>query len=124
MRRKPSEIIASVQTHKGNCARAALELGIHRTTVWRWVKRSNKASKGRFAELTSRGLKRFSTRPHTIHYKFLEEDKKEAKKLRKAKKYDASKIRKQLGLSVVPLTIHRFLKEEGSIVILQNLNTT
>ncbi len=112
MRKSPKEIIQSVQAHKGNMLEAARELSMHRTTVWRWVQRSQAISNGRFGSLTTRGLQRKSTRPHTIHYGLSLKDTSAIQILRKTKKYTAEKIKKKLNLTVVPLTIHRYLKRE------------
>lgn len=113
MRKEPKEIIRVVKKHQRNIADAAKELGVHRTTVWRWVKRSKTKSHSRLGSLTTQGLKRKSTRPHTIHYGLTYDEQVAIKTLRKKKKYEASKIKKKLNLAVVPLTIHRYLKREG-----------
>lgn len=113
MRIKPSIIIATVKQFDGDIPRAAANLGIHRTTVWRWVQRAKTLSQGRIGELTSRNLRRKSTRPHHIRYALSQEEKSAIISLRKKKRYTAEKLRKKLALSVHSLTIHRVIKARG-----------
>jgi transposase InsO family protein len=115
MRINPKDIIKTVRQHKGNIDCTAKDLLIHRTTVWRWIKRSKALSYGRLGDLTIKSLKRLSTRPHRISYGINAKDRQRIKKLRQEKKYTAEKIKRRLNLSVVPLTIHRYLKKEGLI---------
>lgn len=68
MRVNPRTIILTLKKHQGKAADTAKELGIHRSTVYRWVKRARDAR----GNLSSRGLKRKSTRrPHTTTPKVL-----------------------------------------------------
>lgn len=113
MRQKPRIIIQRVKLCQGNIAQAAKELGIHRVTVWRWVRKAKSGSRSRIGYLSSTNLKRKTTRPRTIHYAVSAEQKSAIIKLRKQKRYTAEKIKKKLSLSMHPLTIHRILKKEG-----------
>lgn len=112
MRVKPRIIIDTLKQTQGNIAEAAKQLGIHRTTVWRWVKRAQTTSKSRFGYISSRNLKRKSTRPHTIQYALSHKEESAIIVLRKEKKYAAEKIKKKLHLSVHWTTIHRRLKQK------------
>lgn len=87
----------------------AKELGIHRATVYRWIKRAKAASHERFDYLSSR-VKRKSTKPHRLHDALTSEQKHAIIKLRKQKKYTAEKLKKKLSLLVHVSTIHRILK--------------
>jgi transposase InsO family protein len=88
-------------------------LGIHRATVYRWIKRAKTSSGSRIGYLSSLMLKRKSTRPHTTNYALSPKEQSAIIALRQKKKYTAEKIKKKLHLSVASLTIHRFLKKQG-----------
>lgn len=113
MRKKPLEIIEAVRKAQGDQAVAAKELGVHRTTVWRWVKKARNHSQSRIGTLSARYLRRKSTRPHRINYLLTQQEQSAIIKLRKQKKYTAEKLKRKLFLSSHPSTIHRFLKREG-----------
>ena len=82
------------------------ELGINRTTVWRWKKKA-RTSRG---TLSSRYLTRKSTRPHHIHrYIFSGSDRIRIEEYRKRTHRGAVKIRHYLGLAASNRTVHRFL---------------
>lgn len=115
MRIKPRIIIETLKRHNGNAAEAAQELGIHRSTVWRWVQRATSSSSSRLGYLSSRNLKRKSTRPHTIHYALSIQDQSAIIKLRNKKPVTAEKLQRKLGIAVHPSTIHRFLKRKGLV---------
>lgn len=112
MRIKPRIIIETVKRFDGDAAKAAKALGIHRTTVWRWMRKAKTASASRVGYISSRNLTRKSTRPHTVSSVLSQEEKSAIIALRKKKKYTAEKLKKKLYLSVHPSTIHRFLKRE------------
>lgn len=115
MRVTPKEIIQTFKQKGGNLAITANVLGIHRTTVWRWVQRAKTHSKSRIGYISSQGLKRKSTRPHTIHYALSSEEESAIIKLRNQKKYTARKIKKKLQLAVHWTTIQRCLRKHGLI---------
>lgn len=115
MRIKPKLIIEAFKKNFEDVSQAARFLGIHRTTVWRWVKKARTNSTSRIGYLSSKGLKRKSTRPYKISYALSYTEQSDIIALRKRKKYTAEKIKKKLSLSVHSLTIHRFLKEKGLI---------
>lgn len=113
MKVRPKEIIETVKKCHGNCTQAAVLLGLHRTTVWRWVRRAKTNSRSRIGYLSTANLKRKSTRPQVIHYALTKEQESAIIALRKKKKYTAEKLKKRLHLSVHPLTIHRLLAKKG-----------
>ena len=74
MRIKPRLIIEKFKEYNNSFSDAAEKLGIHKTTVWRWVKKAKLSSRSRIGDISSRNLKRKSTRPHTIHYALTRKD--------------------------------------------------
>jgi len=105
MRVKPKLIIATLNKGSSVFETASL-LGIHRSTVYRWIKRA-RTYRGR---LTSRGLARKSTKPKTIHSALSLREIDLIIQERKKKKAMAEKIIKKLNLSCHPSTVHRLLK--------------
>ncbi len=112
MRKKPLEIIEAVRVHR-NCALAANELGIHRVTVWRWVKRAKAFSKTRIGDLSARYLKRKTTRPLKVKHALSLKDQFAIIRIREETGFAAIKIQGELNLSAGVNTIHRFLKKKG-----------
>ena len=98
----------------------AKELGISKWTVGRWVKHSKTASHGRFGELTTRGLKRKSTRPHVIHYAISPKLENEIITFREKEHAGARKLYHMIGKSVSHMTIHRLLKRKNLVRIQTN----
>lgn len=105
MRVKPKLIIATLNKGSSVFETASL-LGIHRSTVYRWIKRA-RTYRGR---LTSRSLARKSTKPKTIHSALSLREIDLIMQERKKKKAMAEKIIKKLNLSCHPSTVHRLLK--------------
>lgn len=96
----------------GQPADVAHALGIHRSTVYRWV---GKAGTYR-GQLTSLGLERQSTQPHTIHrYEFTSRQRLDIEKYRNKTGQMAEKIVSKLGLPVHWRTLHRFLAHKGLV---------
>lgn len=110
MRQEPALIIKTLKKNNMRVVQTANDLGIHRATVYRWIKRAKAASHERFDYLSSR-TKRKSTKPHTVHYALSGEQRGVIIQLRKQKKYTAEKLKKKLQLSVHVSTIHRILKK-------------
>lgn len=105
MRVKPKDIILAYQ-RRGKATLAAKELGIHRSTVYRWVRKA----RVRAGIISSRNLKRKSTKPKTIHrYQFTSCQKIEIENLRCQKGWMTKKIVKHLNLACNPRTLHRYL---------------
>lgn len=111
MRIKPKLIIISFKNNKFNALDTSKALGIHRSTVYRWIKKA-KTYRGK---LTSRGLERKSTRPKTIHFSLSSEQKDKAIKTRKERNATAEKIVKKLNFSVHPSTVHRLFVKHGLV---------
>lgn len=105
VRVNPREIIITLKRNSLNVSRTAFELGIHRATVYRWLKKARTYRN----LLTSRGLERKSTRPRTIKHVLTSEQMKEIVSIRKISSFSASKIIKYLYLPVSRSTVHRFL---------------
>lgn len=107
MKPKPSLIIRTLKA-TGSIRLTATRLSIHRATVYRWKKKARVAYRSH--PLSSRGLSRQSTRPHTIHCKTSLSLESGIIALRKEKGYTADKIRFVLEAPVSCSTIHRILK--------------
>jgi len=112
MRRKPSEIIRTLKKNGLDVALTAKELSIHKSTVYRWMKR---AKSPYTLEISSKQLARKSTRPNNIYTKLTWQDKKRIKELREAKQYDATKIKAVLNLDISVSTVHRYLKQQNFV---------
>ncbi len=111
MRANPKEVIRRV--NKGNKASdIALSLGVHRSTVYRWMQRA-KTARGSFSSL---GLEGKSTKPKTIHkYIFTHQERVNIESYRKRRNQMAEKITRKLNLSVSWRTVHRFLKDRNLV---------
>lgn len=114
MRIKPYLIIRTLRLNSYSVSKTAIVLGIHRVTVYRWIIKARSIHQGKLG-LSERGLKKKSTRPHTIHKSLTPQDEVNIVSLRTKKKYTSEKIKKKLGLSVSALTIHRTLKRYNLI---------
>jgi len=111
MRVNPKEIIRRV--NKGiKVTDVASALGIHRSTVYRWMRRAKTAQ----GTLSSLHLERRSTRPHTIYkYNFTNQERADIEKHRRHRGQMAEKIARKLHLAVSWRTVHRFLKEKSLV---------
>lgn len=105
MRVKPKEIIKTIQDKGGDVVCSAQKLGIHKSTVYRWISRAKY-----LGGLRIKKLHRQSTRPDTIHYALTSSQESAIILLRQKKGYTAEKIKSRLKLSVHRNTIHRLLK--------------
>lgn len=106
------EIILSFRL-TNNASLTAMELGISRWTVYRWIKRGRSISQGYTPRYIHQGIKRKSTRPHKIHRALSLKQESAIILFRKRKKYTAEKVRYILGLSASARTIHRSIKKKG-----------
>lgn len=110
MRHSIHEILRVLKNNNGNCIKTAKDLRIHKSTVYRWKKRSYKG--GRFF---INNVRRNSTRPHTINRAFSKEDRSRILELRKKYGWTAEKIKYALKLREPVRTVHRFLKRMGCV---------
>lgn len=111
MRVKPREIVLSYKK-TNNVVATATKLGIHRSTVYRWLKKARGGS--RFT-LSSTGLIRKSTKPYHVARKLTVEQRIEIERLRKERGYNAAKIKAKLNLNVSVSTIHRYLGRKSLV---------
>lgn len=107
MRVKPYLIIRTFKKNS-SVAETTRTLGIHRVTVWRWLKKS-RSIRGQSFEYSEKHLYRKSTKPHITHKALTSQDEINIVSLRFQKRYTAEKIGKKLGLKVSSKTIHRAL---------------
>lgn len=110
---KPYLVIRTFK-HTKAILKTAEILGVHRVTVYRWIRRSRSLNASKL-EPSERGLKRKSTRPYTIYKALSLQDEINAVSLRGKKKYTAEKIKKKLGLSACARTLHRTFKRYNLI---------
>lgn len=106
MRIKPTLIIKTFK-ETGSAKKTADILGIHRSTVYRWLKRARVSY--RKETYSTRGLKRKSTRPNHIHYALSSSDIVEVLRLRRQRGYGARKV------NVHHNTVHRLLDRHDLI---------
>ncbi len=116
MRVSVKEIVLSYRKTT-SASKTALELGISRQTVYRWLKRC----KSRYLNgLVWSGIKRKSTKPKNIHRKVTSETSEKIISVREDMHLGSRKIKYMLGVSFSERTIHRFLKRKGKIPKLKN----
>ncbi len=109
MRVKPYLIIRTLKQNGYSVPAAVITLGIHRSTVYRWIRKAKSLHISSFG-LSERKLQRKSTRPHTIHRALSSQDELNIVSVRVKKRYTAEKIKKKLNLRVCVKTVHRTLK--------------
>lgn len=114
MRVKPAEIIKTFKVNGFNAKATSAKLGIHQSTVYRWIKRTKGSRTYGTSPLSSR-VYRKSTRPKTIHFALNQNQIEEVVKFRKIRNATAVKIVKRLSLSVHPSTVHRLLFKRGLV---------
>ena len=112
MRVNPRELVLTVKKLDFDVEATADKLGVHRSTVYRWIKKARKGS--RFS-LSSVGLERNSTRPHTIAHALTSKNKVEIEDVRVSFGWDAEKITAHLKLPVNSRTVHRFLVKKDLV---------
>lgn len=110
MRVNPRIIIKTLKENN-SLSKTAKILNISRSTIWRWKKRSMLF----YGKLRINGLKRFSTKPHTIKRKLTFNEEIAIIKLRKETGFDSCKIKHILNLKVSSIIIHRLLKRKGFV---------
>ena len=110
MRRKPQDIIRSFKTTR-NVRITAKELGLHKTTVYRWLCRARSGVSMHLREQ----VERKSTTPHHVHHALNQEERCHIERERILHHQGALKIKHVLGIPAHHLTIHRFLKTRGFV---------
>lgn len=110
MRKKPKEIIGSFK-NKGSVGEVVKELGIHKTTVYRWLKRARSG----WSMYLREGVKRKSTKPKTLHYILSNEERVDIERLRIKRGFDVRKIVATLKLGVSHMTVYRYLKRRNLV---------
>lgn len=110
MRVKPYLVIRTFKK-MGSAKDAAEELGIHRSTVYRWLLKARTAS----GTLSEKGLKRMPTKPHTIYRALSLEEESAIIKIKKEKGHEAEKVKTILNLSASRNTIHRLFVKKGLV---------
>ena len=114
MRIKPALIIKTFKENASNANLTAKILGIHQTTVYRWILKA-KCPYPRNKELSTRNLNRKSTKPKTITYATSKKEYIDIINLRKETGFCAEKIKNLLELNASRNTIHRILVKERLI---------
>jgi transposase-like protein len=105
---QPKDIIETINT-LGAVSETARKLGVHRSTVHRWLKRAEKIQ----GIYTASHLERKSTRPHAVRTTVLTPD--DVKRILDAHSQHpqtAQKLVRELNLSVSARTVHRLLKQQ------------
>lgn len=112
MRIEPRKIIIELKRNGGDVRKATSLLGIHRSTVYRWIKKARTTRNN----LTSRNLKRKSTRPKHIKGQVITPAQLSgALKLRKKTGWTSERIISLLNLKVSALTLHRRFRKFGLV---------
>lgn len=101
-------VVKTFKESNNSAPKTARILSIHRSTVYRWIKKAR--SPYNRLGLSSRNLKRLSTRPKTIHYALSPQQVIDSVKLRNHKGWSSAKIKRKLGLNAHPSTLHRLFK--------------
>lgn len=110
MRVKPYSIIRIFKKTL-NAKDAARILGIHRSTVYRWISKARSIHSR--LELSEKGLARKSTKPYTIRKAFSLAMESDIIRVREDTGYAAVKIKGELKLKAGVNTIHRLLGRKG-----------
>lgn len=114
MRIKPINIIKTLKSYNFNVIKTASSLGIHRSTVYRWILKARSPIAGRVFIRETR-LYRKSTKPKTVYKILTTEQKINIVDLRLKKQYSSEKIKYLLKLNVSVSTIKRFLSSKNML---------
>jgi len=111
MRKPIKEIIETLKKYHGHITNSGKELGLHRSTMYRWKKQGTSL----YGYFHWQGLQRKSTKPHHLRLVLSGQDESAIIALRKQYGHTAAKLKHILGLSASKNTIHRLLKRKGLI---------
>lgn len=111
MRVEIKELVVTFRK-KGNVTQTALDLGLSRSTVHRWLKRA----RGLTGRLKYRGIRRLSTRPKTTYRLLTPEIERRILVAKQTLHFGPKKIAKYLKLPVSHMAVHRFLVRRGLVV--------
>lgn len=114
MRREPKEIIKTYKETQ-SVVHTARILGIHRSTVYRWLTRARSPYPYGAPRYVTQGLARKSTRPKRVRSALTADDRCTIEQLRVAHGFTAEKIKHVGGIRASVSTIQRYLKRSGHI---------
>lgn len=109
MRINPQEIIRSFKL-TGSAKETAKTCGVHITTVYRWLKRSQSVFSR--CAVTLKYAIRKSTRPKNINYSLTQSECVRVRDLRHQRGWDARKLKYQLKLKASHMAVFRYLKRK------------
>jgi len=112
MRTNPKEIIRSFKQNQSVSETAAV-CGVHKTTVYRWIKRSRSVL-SRLA-ITEKYAVRKSTKPKTPSYALSPTECVRVRTLRYKTQWDSRKLRYALKLEASHMAIYRYLKRHSLV---------
>lgn len=107
MRQNPKEIIRSFKQTR-SARESAKVLGIHKTTIYRWLRRSRSGWSKHLRE----NIHRKSTAPKHIEYALTTTERIRVRELREQRGWDARKIRYALKLEASHMAVYRYLKRQ------------
>lgn len=112
MRVDPNDLMKKFKELGFRAYETARFFGVHPTTVYRWRRRARLPyGKDKFRHT---GLKRNSTRPHSVRPYILSSDERiRIEMLRKETKWDYVKIHEALKITASPSSVYRFLGRKG-----------
>jgi len=114
MRVNPQVIIKTLKLNNFSAVKTAKALGIHRSTVYRWVAKAKYPSYGK-SLIGEKHLKRRSTKPKTITKALSNDQRSAVVNLRSKKQYSSEKIKYLLKLPASVSTVKRFLHSKNML---------
>lgn len=109
MHKNPKEIISSFK-EKGSVKDVSVSLGIHQTTVYRWLKRSRSVLSR--LKIVEKYAVRKSTKPKNIAYALSVIERIQVRELRSKTGWDARKIKYALKIKSSHMAVYRYLKRQ------------